>query len=155
MTPTSRLRTLSNHFVRNKPSFPTLKLHARSVSSPPISPSLQPPPLQPTSYNFPLSPIPRNPLGEGRYIKTAAALIIGYRSLFTYYSKRRRHIYYSDEILNAKTRDTNSHHFARYCFEKGIDLYVSLLSNRILIYDCLILGNGLKLFRTTSMRCTR
>ncbi|KAG2126590.1 hypothetical protein DEU56DRAFT_538975 [Suillus clintonianus] len=27
--------------------------------------------------NFPNSPIPKNPLGEGRYIKTAAALIIG------------------------------------------------------------------------------
>lgn len=28
-------------------------------------------------YNFPLSEVPKNPLGEGRYIKTAAALIIG------------------------------------------------------------------------------
>lgn len=29
-------------------------------------------------YNFPVSEVPKNPLGEGRYIKTAAALIIGY-----------------------------------------------------------------------------
>ncbi|KAI8989041.1 MoaB/Mog domain-containing protein [Trametes punicea] len=55
-------------------------------------------------WNFPLSPIPDNPLGEGRYIKTAAALIIG------------------DEILNGKTLDRNSNYFARYCFENGIDL---------------------------------
>ena len=27
--------------------------------------------------NFALSPVPANPLGEGRYIKTAAALVIG------------------------------------------------------------------------------
>ncbi|GLB39816.1 putative probable molybdopterin binding domain containing protein [Lyophyllum shimeji] len=53
---------------------------------------------------FPISPIPTNPLGEGRHIHTAAALIIG------------------DEILNGKTLDRNSHFFARYCFEHGIDL---------------------------------
>ncbi|KAJ6475236.1 MoaB/Mog domain-containing protein [Mycena vitilis] len=47
---------------------------------------------------------PTNPLGEGRYIRTAAALIIG------------------DEILNGKTHDMNSHYFAKYCFEHGIDL---------------------------------
>ena len=28
-------------------------------------------------YNFPVSDVPANPLGEGRHIKTAAALIIG------------------------------------------------------------------------------
>ncbi|KAL7284689.1 hypothetical protein ACG7TL_001992 [Trametes sanguinea] len=55
-------------------------------------------------WNFPLSPVPANPLGEGRYIKTAAALVIG------------------DEILNGKTLDRNSNYFARYCFENGIDL---------------------------------
>jgi len=55
-------------------------------------------------HNFPVSPIPKNPLGEGRYILTAAALIIG------------------DEILNGKTHDRNSNYFARYCFEKGIEL---------------------------------
>ncbi|KAL4067436.1 MoaB/Mog domain-containing protein [Scleroderma yunnanense] len=38
------------------------------------------------------------------YIKTAAALIIG------------------DEILTGKTLDRNSHYFAQYCFELGIDL---------------------------------
>ncbi|KAI9056498.1 Molybdopterin binding protein [Trametes sanguinea] len=55
-------------------------------------------------WSFPLSPVPANPLGEGRYIKSAAALIIG------------------DEILNGKTLDRNSNYFARYCFENGIDL---------------------------------
>ncbi|PFH50841.1 hypothetical protein AMATHDRAFT_60323 [Amanita thiersii Skay4041] len=53
---------------------------------------------------FPTSPIPPNPLGEGNYIRTAAALIIG------------------DEILNGKTLDRNSNFFARYCFEHGIAL---------------------------------
>ncbi|PCH37481.1 Molybdopterin binding protein [Wolfiporia cocos MD-104 SS10] len=60
--------------------------------------------LKPTEWNFPLSPVPDNPLGEGRYIKEAAALIIG------------------DEILNGKTLDRNSNYFARFCFENGIDL---------------------------------
>ncbi|PIL29180.1 hypothetical protein GSI_09229 [Ganoderma sinense ZZ0214-1] len=55
-------------------------------------------------FNFELSSVPANPLGEGRYIKTAAALVIG------------------DEILNGKTLDRNSNYFARFCFENGIDL---------------------------------
>ncbi|KAF7376030.1 MoCF-biosynth domain-containing protein [Mycena sanguinolenta] len=51
-----------------------------------------------------LSPVPKNPLGEGKYIQTAACLIIG------------------DEILNGKTHDMNSNYFAKYCFQHGIDL---------------------------------
>ncbi|KXN89745.1 hypothetical protein AN958_05285 [Leucoagaricus sp. SymC.cos] len=58
----------------------------------------------PPSITFPISPIPKNPLGEGKHIRTAAALIIG------------------DEILNGKTHDRNSHVFAQYCFENGVDL---------------------------------
>ncbi|KAK2463317.1 hypothetical protein APHAL10511_004628 [Amanita phalloides] len=54
--------------------------------------------------SFPLSSRPPNPLGQGNYIRTAAALIIG------------------DEILNGKTLDRNSNFFARYCFEHGVDL---------------------------------
>lgn len=27
-----------------------------------------------------------------------------------------------DEILNGKTHDKNSHYFARFCFEHGIEL---------------------------------
>ncbi|KAJ7783009.1 MoaB/Mog domain-containing protein [Mycena metata] len=53
---------------------------------------------------FLVSPVPKNPLGEGRYIRTAAALIIG------------------DEILNGKTHDMNSNYFSKYCFEHGVDL---------------------------------
>ncbi|KAG2748728.1 Molybdopterin binding protein [Suillus brevipes Sb2] len=65
----------------------------------------QPSPKPPAPVmNFPNSPIPKNPLGEGRYIKTAAALIIG------------------DEILNGNTLDRNSNYFARFCFENGIEL---------------------------------
>lgn len=82
-------------------------------SSLPMSPSAvvasqaesQPSPKPPAPVmNFPNSPIPKNPLGEGRYIKTAAALIIG------------------DEILNGNTLDRNSNYFARFCFENGIEL---------------------------------
>jgi len=45
-----------------------------------------------------------NPLGEGNYIKTAGCIIIG------------------DEVLNGKTKDTNSNFFAQYCFDLGIEL---------------------------------
>ena len=31
-----------------------------------------------TELSFPITPVPKNPLGKGRYIRTAAALIIGY-----------------------------------------------------------------------------
>ena len=74
------------------------------------------------TYNFPVSDIPPNPLGEGRYIKTAAALIIGCvvrcTTLGTTGLTRRD----SDEILNGKTLDRNSNYFARYCFEQGVEL---------------------------------
>ncbi|WVQ96093.1 hypothetical protein IAU59_003194 [Kwoniella sp. CBS 9459] len=45
-----------------------------------------------------------NPLGEGNFIKTAGCLIIG------------------DEVLNGKTKDTNSNFFAQFCFDLGIEL---------------------------------
>lgn len=57
---------------------------------------------------FEKTPVPdfaqRNPLGPGRYTATAACLIIG------------------DEVLNGKTRDSNSHYFAQWCFDLGIEL---------------------------------
>jgi len=62
------------------------------------------PPHSTPTLSFAVSPMPKNPLGEGRYIRTAAALIIG------------------DEILNGKTHDMNSNYFAKYCFEHGINL---------------------------------
>ncbi|KAJ7701823.1 MoaB/Mog domain-containing protein [Mycena rosella] len=62
------------------------------------------PPLPVPRPTFSVSPIPKNPLGEERYIRSAACLIIG------------------DEILNGKTHDINSNYFAKYCFEHGIDL---------------------------------
>ncbi|KAF7361999.1 MoCF-biosynth domain-containing protein [Mycena venus] len=62
------------------------------------------PPRSAPAPTFSVSPVPKNPLGEGRYIRTAAALIIG------------------DEILNGKTHDMNSNYFAKYCFEHGVDL---------------------------------
>ncbi|KAL4253362.1 Molybdopterin binding protein [Abortiporus biennis] len=74
--------------------------NANTLSAEPTATESKPEPV----YNFPLSDIPRNPLGEGNFIKTAACLIIG------------------DEILNGKTLDRNSNYFARYCFEQGIEL---------------------------------
>ncbi|PAV19372.1 Molybdopterin binding protein [Pyrrhoderma noxium] len=59
---------------------------------------------QTRTYGFEVSPATKNPLGEGKWIKTAACLIIG------------------DEILNGKTHDTNSNTFAKFCFEHGISL---------------------------------
>nr|VWO98604.1 BHLH domain-containing protein [Ganoderma boninense] len=73
-------------------------------SPPPSTPKPEAAAQELPKFNFELSPVPANPLGEGRYIKTAAALVIG------------------DEILNGKTLDRNSNYFARFCFEHGIDL---------------------------------
>jgi molybdenum cofactor synthesis domain-containing protein len=53
---------------------------------------------------FDRSPVPANPLGEGKFVSTAGCLIIG------------------DEVLNGKTKDTNSNYFAKFCFDRGIDL---------------------------------
>ncbi|KAJ1301115.1 hypothetical protein OPQ81_003528 [Rhizoctonia solani] len=51
-----------------------------------------------------MSDSPPPSLGDGKTIKTAACLIIG------------------DEILNGKTHDSNSHYFAKFCFERGVAL---------------------------------
>ncbi|GAA5863313.1 hypothetical protein JCM1840_007479 [Sporobolomyces johnsonii] len=51
---------------------------------------------------FPLSPVPK--MEEGKFVKTAGCLIIG------------------DEVLNGKTRDSNSNYFAKLCFDLAIDL---------------------------------
>ncbi|CEQ39281.1 SPOSA6832_00793, partial [Sporobolomyces salmonicolor] len=51
---------------------------------------------------FPISPVPK--MEEGKFVKTAGCLIIG------------------DEVLNGKTRDSNSNYFAKLCFDLAIDL---------------------------------
>jgi len=79
----------------SRPSSPT-----DGPSSEAITTSTPPSP----NVKFKVSAVPKNPLGKDRCIRTAAALIIG------------------DEILNGKTLDRNSHCFAQYCFENGIDL---------------------------------
>ncbi|SPO31879.1 related to 3^-phosphoadenosine 5^-phosphosulfate sulfotransferase (PAPS reductase)/FAD synthetase and related enzymes [Ustilago trichophora] len=63
----------------------------------------------PEMPSFTPSPLPDfsvcNPLGApDRYVSTAACLIIG------------------DEVLNGKTKDSNSNYFAKFCFDLGIDL---------------------------------
>ncbi|SNX88116.1 related to 3^-phosphoadenosine 5^-phosphosulfate sulfotransferase (PAPS reductase)/FAD synthetase and related enzymes [Melanopsichium pennsylvanicum] len=69
------------------------------------APAANPVPKMP---QFEKSPLPdfacSNPLGQGKYISTAACLIIG------------------DEVLNGKTKDSNSNYFAKFCFDLGIDL---------------------------------
>ncbi|KAI9438273.1 hypothetical protein H4582DRAFT_2076869 [Lactarius indigo] len=77
---------------------------ARSSTAAPKVPTTPTSAFSSSGIRFGLSPLPSNPLGEGRWIKTAGALIIG------------------DEVLNGKTLDRNSNYFARYCFENGIEL---------------------------------
>ena len=73
--PSPRLFSLSNHIVRPRSFTP---FHHRSfVSDPPNLPPNPPNIVLNPGINFPVSPIPSNPLGEGKYIKSAAALIIG------------------------------------------------------------------------------
>ncbi|KAL0946196.1 hypothetical protein HGRIS_012457 [Hohenbuehelia grisea] len=88
----------------SSPSSPTFSSALGSQMSTGASPTGASLGSKEVTANFAVSPIPKNPLGEGRHIKTAAALIIG------------------DEILNGKTHDKNSNFFARYCFEQGIEL---------------------------------
>ncbi|KAG7095806.1 hypothetical protein E1B28_006506 [Marasmius oreades] len=53
---------------------------------------------------FEVTPVPKTLLEKTKPIRTAACLVIG------------------DEILNGKTMEKNSHYFAKYCFDFGIDL---------------------------------
>jgi len=113
---TARLLSLSRHFSRSAPAFnntgpnpnnPRLsRVMSFSESKDEVAPGskVEDKPAVVSEFSFPLSAVPKNPLGEGKWIKTAAALIIG------------------DEILNGKTLDRNSNYFARYCFEYGIEL---------------------------------
>ncbi|EEB92101.1 hypothetical protein MPER_09439, partial [Moniliophthora perniciosa FA553] len=59
---------------------------------------------------FEVTPIPKE-LSKAKPIRTAAALVIG------------------DEILNGKTMEKNSHYFAKYCFDLGIDLHQAFLAS--------------------------
>ncbi|KAL1709576.1 MoaB/Mog domain-containing protein [Schizophyllum commune] len=83
-------------------SVPSRPYTTPSASS--LVPPVNVPSASPLEPSFPLSPIPENPLGDGRCIREAAALIIG------------------DEILNGKTLDRNSNYLARYCFANGVNL---------------------------------
>lgn len=75
-----------------------------------------------TELDFPISPIPRNPLGGGKHIRTAAALIIGWVPVEISISWTQLRITKSDEILNGKVQDKNTQYFATFCFQQGIDL---------------------------------
>ena len=38
-------------------------------------------------------------------------------------------LFVRDEILNGKTQDSNSHVFAQFCFQNGIDLCVGMVES--------------------------
>ncbi|ORY34871.1 MoaB/Mog domain-containing protein [Naematelia encephala] len=87
-------RALCRTYLSIRPT-QSLPLHRRAMSS-------APPSTEKLEKTDPAT-VP-NPLGEGNYIKTAGCLIIG------------------DEVLNGKTKDTNSNFFAQFCFDLGIEL---------------------------------
>lgn len=74
---------------------------ARHLSSAPASKMSTERPSSPPP-SFPTTPIPAHP--EGTHVATAACLIIG------------------DEVLNGKTKDSNSNFMARMLFDLGIEL---------------------------------
>lgn len=114
----SRLGLISTHLSSS--SFPrtTTTLLSRSMSSSqpsgssgnaPASSQSQSQsqkPLSKETPKFPRSDISKynQPLGPGKFVNTAGCLIIG------------------DEVLNGKTRDSNSNYLARWCFDLGIEL---------------------------------
>ncbi|KAJ7223173.1 MoaB/Mog domain-containing protein [Mycena pura] len=101
--PSNKPTLFKSHTPRTRPALLLPPFSHRAVSTQPTM-SQGPSPRPADVPRFSVSPVPKNHLGEGRCIRTAAALIIG------------------DEILNGKTHDTNSNFFAKYCFEHGIDL---------------------------------
>jgi len=70
---------------------------ATAAAPAPDSPKLPP-------VEFEKSPVNPDPLGNGKFVRTAGIIIIG------------------DEVLNGKTRDSNSNFFAKFCFQAGIEL---------------------------------
>lgn len=95
--PSSRLSSIASHLLRS----PSSQLLPRAGSAATMSSSA---PANVEMPRFERSPVPRNPLGEGNYVSTAGCLIIG------------------DEVLNGKTKDSNSNYFAKWCFDRGIDV---------------------------------
>ncbi|KAF9788058.1 MoaB/Mog domain-containing protein [Thelephora terrestris] len=98
----SRISPPLKNFNHGHRSFPSLTAEFSSSSLRTMVATATAPRL--TELNFPITPVPKNPLGEGKYIRNAAALIIG------------------DEILNGKVQDKNTQYFATFCFQQGIDL---------------------------------
>lgn len=84
--PVARLFALQRHLTRPA-RISSLRTQIRMSSqehTPAAGPDLstKPPIQSEPKFNFPVSEIPKNPLGEGKYIKSAACLIIGYVSVY-------------------------------------------------------------------------
>lgn len=122
----TRLFQVARH-LSTRPARSSIISRTMSSSSASSSSESQPqqPPVQLPSLNFEVSPVPKNPLGEGRWIKTAACLIIGCVVFFLarFIAVLMTELNHgSDEILNGKTHDKNSNYFAKFCFEQGVEL---------------------------------
>ncbi|GAA5978244.1 hypothetical protein JCM5350_002238 [Sporobolomyces pararoseus] len=102
MLPTLRLRSILNHFAR-----PALTSSTAASPSTPKSPQFVSPIRRMSTSNkdetprFPISEVPKTSKGP---IRTAGMLVIG------------------DEVLNGKTRDSNSNFLAKMAFDLGIEL---------------------------------
>ncbi|GAA5943466.1 hypothetical protein JCM10213_005492 [Rhodosporidiobolus nylandii] len=73
-----------------------------STPAAPTAQTASAPAAQPEQITFPRSPVPK--FEEGTVVRTAGCLIIG------------------DEVLNGKTRDSNSNYLAKMLFDLGIEL---------------------------------
>merc|ERR1719487_380503 len=98
-----RLRLLTSHLARTTlsaaPLAASIPTSLRSSSPSTIRRMASTQQEQPT---FPLSPAPKLP--EGQYVRTCGMIVIG------------------DEVLNGKTRDSNSNFLAKMLFDLAIDL---------------------------------
>ena len=75
----SLARLSTTRLTRTSRFSPSSIAQVRTMSTATAAPDSVP---LPPPITFPKSPIPKNPLGEGKFIRTAAALIIGYADTF-------------------------------------------------------------------------
>jgi hypothetical protein len=82
LIPSTSYRLFSLNLQLKFPRFRTISgLTSSPSSAAEVRPARFSAPSPISEVRFELSPVPPNPLGEGRWIKTAGALIIGFVSL--------------------------------------------------------------------------